>query len=246
MRPPRTGFSRGSLPGLRPAPTRQRKGTWGRGQAGGGRGSGRRGRGRARGRGGRGSRGRGGEGGAVPGVSAASMPSLAVGVPAFQQVAGAGTTSGGGEGGGPRLGVSAAGMPRLAVDFSVRRAGVTGAAVGTHKRDTTGRGFGAPLRSVGSAPRGGLGQASLGLASSASPAFGVTNSWAPESFQQSRLNGERLRAGENHGQPLPLTPQDVAFLDQVQSPQKKKHIGPNRRRASTATRNNHGGGQHVV
>ncbi|CAB1111275.1 unnamed protein product [Ectocarpus sp. CCAP 1310/34] len=44
------------------------------------------------------------------------MPSLAMGIAAFQQVAGAGTTSGGGQGGGPDPGVSAAAMPSLAMD----------------------------------------------------------------------------------------------------------------------------------
>ncbi|CAB1098469.1 unnamed protein product [Ectocarpus sp. CCAP 1310/34] len=112
------------------------------------------------------------------------------------------------------------------VDVSARRAGGTSTAVGVDPAPTNGTpqvgGLGAPLRSLSNAPRGGMGQVSLGLAPSA---FDATNSCAPESFQQSRLNGERLRAGENHGQPPPSTDQDVTFLDQVQSPPKKRQAG---------------------
>ncbi|CAB1105884.1 unnamed protein product [Ectocarpus sp. CCAP 1310/34] len=220
---------------------------------GGGRG---RGNGRGRGRGGagegggRGSRARRGRGGEGLGVSAASTPSLAVGGPALPQADGPGSTGGGGEGGGSGLGDSAAGTPSLAENLPSHRAGVAGAAMDSFPTPTNATrpvgGSGAPLRSLSNSPHDGVGQTSPGVTSSASLAFDATNSCAPESFQQSRLNGERLRAHENHGQPLPSTPHNVAFLDEVRSPPKRKQTGPTKRRKSTAQRNNRGGGQHVI
>ncbi|CAB1104719.1 unnamed protein product [Ectocarpus sp. CCAP 1310/34] len=222
---------------------------------GGGRG---RGNGRGRGRGGagegggRGSRARRGRGGEGLGVSAASTPSLAVGGPALPQADGPGSTGGGGEGGGSGLGVSAAGTTSLAENFPSHRAGVAGAAMHSFPTPTNATrpvgGSGAPLRSLSNSPHDGVGQTSPGVTSSASLAFDATNSCAPESFQQSRLNGERLRAHENHGQPLPSTPHNVAFLDEVRSPPKRKQTGPTKRRKrkSSAQRNNRGGGQHVI
>ncbi|CAB1113017.1 unnamed protein product [Ectocarpus sp. CCAP 1310/34] len=107
-------------------------------------------------------------------------------------------------------------------------------------------GSGAPLRALSDLLHDGVGQTSPGVTYSASLAFDATNSCAPEGFQQSRLNGERLRARDNHGRPLPSTPQNVAFLDEVRSPPKRKQTGPTKRRKSTAQRNNRYGGQHVI
>eukprot|EP00903_Cladosiphon_okamuranus_P009198 g8784.t1 len=191
---------------------------------------------------------RGGDEGAPgPRVSPAGMSSLAGGVPAFQPAAGTGTISGGGDGAGPGLGLSAASTLRPGVHLSARRACGTGTAVGVGPAITNGTppmgGLGAPLRSLGNAPRGGVGQVWLGLAATA---FAATNSCAPESFQQSRLNGERLRAGEDHGQPPPSTDQDVAFLDQVHSPPTKRQTGKTKRRTSTAKIDTRGGGQNAI
>lgn len=211
---------------------------------GGGRGRGN-GRGRGRGdageRGGRGSRARRGSGGSGLGVSAASTPSLAVGGPALPQADSPGSTGGGGEGGGSGLGVSAAGTPSLAENLPSHRAGVAGAAMDSFPTPTNATrpvgGSGAPLRSLSISLHDGVGQTSPGVTSSASLAFDATNSCAPESFQQLRLN---------HAQPLPSTPQNVAFLDEVRSPPKREQTGPTKRRKSTAQRNNRGGGQHVI
>lgn len=195
---------------------------------GGGRGSGNgggRGRGGARGRRGRGSAGRGGRGGAVSGVSATGIPSPGVGLLAAQQEAGAGVTGGGGVVGGAVPGFPATGMPSPGVGVTPTN--------GTHAVG----GSGTPLGSLSNAPPGGVGQASLGLA---------TNCCAPETFQQSTLNGEAFRATANHGQPLCPTPPDIAFLDQVQSPARQRHQGQTKRRTGTAQRNKRGGGQHVV
>lgn len=184
------------------------------------------GRGGTNGRGRKGSAARGGRAGAVAVVSAAGIQSPTGGLPALQQATGASATGGGARGGG--AGVSAVGMPSPGVELP---AGAISAGGGA-----------SPFQSLDIALLGGMGQASLGLASTA---FDTASSSAPESFQQSRLNGEMWHS-DNHGQPLPGTPQELAYLDDVQPPQRQKQTGQSRRRTSTRQRDGRGGGQHAI
>lgn len=173
------------------------------------------GRGRCRGR----SAGRGGRGGAGAVVPAVGVRSPGGGLPALQQAAGANATSGGGGEG--RACVSAGGRPAGAISAG---------------------GGASPFQSLSNAPRGGVRQALLGLASTA---FDSASSCAPENFQQSRLNGAMWQS-DNHGHPLPPAPDQLAVLEDVQAPQRQKHTGPSKRRTSTRQRDARGGGQHVI
>ncbi|CAB1103875.1 unnamed protein product [Ectocarpus sp. CCAP 1310/34] len=184
-----------------------------------------------------------------------SRPTIATGPPeGGDGEAGARGGRGRGSGGGRNRGGrgSVAGEPQEEEVEGEGRAPVftqwvaaAGAVMGLYPAPTNGAHVfgdsGTPLRSLSSAPRGGMEQGSLGSSN-----FDATHSCAPESFQQAQLNGVMCRASENHRQPLLTPPEDVAFLEDVQSPERKKHTGQTRRRTSTEGRDKRGGGQHVI